>query len=250
MTCRWLKIVTVLLLVFKSQLGIGAPAVATSTMSRETKGSVWSFGLTGLQENLKGSNNHQLIGPSTAIQIGFGHIAEDWLAIVSADILQGPYQPTYDSQLQVDYSGFGISAWTGLSAQKANLRSPEGGYGFALGLSYGTLKGLMVGRNRLDSGNGTASTRGLVDSYTMTLSKLTLIPGVFFSWLTNARPHGNTPDLLKTRIEGYVLMVGAATPMFATYTAAYTKGTNTEQRDSGSLSGYSITVNFTALLGV
>ncbi len=250
MTRRWARVTLLLLSTVVSGTIFGATSQVESQKETGVKSTVWSFGVTGLQENLKGSNNHQLIGPSTAIQIGFGHLAEDWLAITSADILQGPYQPTYDSQLQVDYSGFGISAWTGLSAQKANLRSPEGGYGFALGLSYGTLKGVMIGRNRLSTGGDDTTRRDLVDSYTMTLSKLTLVPGVFFTWLTSARPHGNTPDLLKTRIEGYVLMVGAATPVFATYTAAYSKGSIDETRDSGSLSGYSILVNFTALLGV
>ncbi|MBM4253967.1 MAG: hypothetical protein FJ146_18525 [Deltaproteobacteria bacterium] len=250
MTWSCLRFAVVLLCCAVSSHANSATSQVAAAEPSGVKSTVWSFGVTGLQENLKGSNNHQLIGPSTAIQIGYGHLAEDWLAIVSADILQGPYQPTYDSQLQVDYAGFGLSAWTGLSAQKANLRSPEGGYGFALGLSLGTLKGVMIGRNRLDTADGDTTNKDRVDSYTMTLSKLSLVPGVFFTWLTGSRPHGNTPDLLKTRIEGYVLMVGAATPMFATYTAAYTQGTVEERRDSGSLSGYSIMVNFTALLGV
>ena len=177
------------------------------------KTAAWSFGITGAQENLKAAGNNQLIGTSAAVQIGYGHIARDWLANFSVDILQGPYQPTYDSQLQVDHSGFGFTAWTGLSAQNTNIRSPEGGYGFALGLSYGALTGQMMGRNRRDDGQGTAGDRALIDSYTSHVSKLSIIPGLFFTWLDQARPAGNTPELLMTRIEGLVLLIGAATPV-------------------------------------
>ena len=237
-------------------LCLGAGLVNAHALAAENNGivatdgtmktAVWSFGITGSQENLKAAGNHQLIGTSAAVQIGYGHIARDWLANFSVDILQGPYQPTYDSQLQVDHSGFGVTAWTGLSAQKTNIRSPEGGYGFALGLSYGALTGRMVGRNRRDDGQGNAADRQLIDSYTNHVSKLSIIPGLFFTWLDNARPAGNTPDLLMTRIEGLVLLIGAATPIIATYNTSYTKGTNEVVRDHGSLAGYSIILNLTA----
>ena len=241
-------------------LGFGTALVSSYALSAEKNGrvatdgtmktAVWSFGITGAQENLKAAGNNQLIGTSAAVQIGYGHIARDWLANFSVDILQGPYQPTYDSQLQVDHSGFGFTAWTGLSAQNTNVRSPEGGYGFALGLSYGALTGQMMGRNRRDDGQGTAADRALIDSYTSHVSKLSIIPGLFFTWLDQARPTGNTPELLMTRIEGLVLLIGAATPIAATYNTSYTKGTNEVIREHGSLSGYSIVVNLTALLGV
>ena len=235
---------------FCSSPGFAVNQQGTIAADGQVKSTVWSFGFTGAQNNLKANNNNQVIGNSAAIQIGFGQIERDWLALVSADILQGPFQLTHDSQLQVDHSGFGFTAWTGLSAQKTNLRSQDGGYGFALGLNYTALTGQMIGRNRLDSGLNTLADQQLIDSYTIHVSQLSIMPGIFFSWLTPARPMGNTPELLTTRIEGYLLVISAATPVLATYNTSYTKGSAEVTREHGSFSGYSILVNVTALLGV
>ena len=225
---------------------LAAPAYSAAA---KDQGQVWTFGLTGLRQSLKTDNDNELIGNSGQLQIGGGYVAKHWYYTISADIIQGPYEPTYKRQLNVEYSGYGATVWSAFSAQNVDLRSTEGGYGFALGVSYGATTGRMNGKNRQDSGQNTAQDRSLTNDYTMQVSNLSLLPAIFFSWLAPARPVGNTPELLATRIEGYVLLIGAATPVITTYDAIATGGDGVAHHDHGNLNGYSILISLQALFG-
>lgn len=231
--------------VARGEQTLSVPITAPSNAKTEDKGNVWSFGLTGMRHSLKAGNGEEFLGNAAAIQLGTGYISNSWYADVSLDILLGPYEPTHDKQLNVDYVGTGVTAFAGFSAQTKNLRSAEGGYGFALGLSYADTVGRSVGRNRKE-GHGD----DLVDNYTMRATNLSLIPAIFFSWLREARPDGNTPELLETRVEGYFLTIGMAMPMLSSYTARYNRRDSGEPvRQKGRLRGYSILIGLTSMLG-
>lgn len=225
-------------------------------------------GVTGSRHSLKGSDN-ELLGSAGAIQIGTGYIDENWYASLSLDVVLGPFEPTLGNQLNVDYSGTGLTLWTGVSAQTMNLRSPEGGYGFALGLSYMDIIGRSVGKNRKMRNDQKDGEQELIDNYIMRVNSLAVIPALFFSWLAPPRPRGNTPELLTTRIDGYFLTIGGALPLLSHYNARYerlknhthktsaaTDGNSTQMQDKntsttekGALAGYSIIISFTAMLG-
>jgi len=224
-------------------------ALVPSLGMAEEQAKVWTFGVTGLRQSLKTGNDNELIGNSGELQIGGGYVATHWYYTISADIIQGPYEPTYQRQLNVEYSGYGATMWSAFSAQNVDLRSIEGGYGFALGVSYATTTGYMNGRNRLDSGKNTNDDRRLVGEYKMHVNNLSLLPAIFFSWLSPSRPAGNTPDLLATRVEGYVLLIGAAAPILTTYDAIGTSSDGIAHHDHGNLNGYSLLISLQALLG-
>ncbi len=241
----------------KAQATMKVPITAPSNAPAEVKGSVWSFGITGMRHSLKAGDGNELLGNAGAIQLGTGWIANSWYSDVSLDILLGPYEPTRDKQLNVDYVGTGLTAFAGFSAQTKNLRSAEGGYGFALGLSYADTVGRSIGRNRKEG-----SSSDLIDNYTMRVTNFSLIPAIFFSWLKEARPKGNTPELLETRVEGYFLTIGMAMPLLSSYSAKYDKrgsdeasseedsGDGVEEKDEkGQLRGYSIMVALKSMLG-
>lgn len=230
-----------------AQTTLTVPITAPSNAPAEDKGNVWSFGITGMRHSLKAGDGNELLGNAGAIQIGTGWIANSWYSDVSLDILLGPYEPTREKQLNVDYVGTGLTAFAGFSAQTKNLRSAEGGYGFALGLSYADTVGRSVGRNRKEG-----SSADLLDNYTMRVTNFSLIPAIFFSWLKEARPKGNTPELLETRVEGYFLTIGMAMPVLSSYSAKYDKreGDEVEEKnDKGQLRGYSILVALKSMLG-
>src|SRR5690606_38917285 len=94
--------------------------------------------------------------------------------------------------------------------------------GFALGLSYADMVGRSIGKNRKETGHPVSNSE-LVDDYTMRVTNFSLLPAVFFSWLEEARPRGNTPELLTTRLDGYMLTIGIAMPLLISYQASYTK---------------------------
>jgi hypothetical protein len=98
----------------------------------------------------------------------------------------------------------------------------------------------------------------------MHVTSYTIFPSIFFAWLKEARPAGNTPDLLATRIEGYMLNMGIAMPLSSKYKIRYlstpmTQGTSALLKEEGPsyvstkygyLRGYSLVVTFSTLLGV
>ncbi len=236
-----------------------ATITAPSNAHPEVKSNVWSFGIAGERHSLKAGNGNELLGNSGAIQLGTGYISSSWYADVSLDILLGPYEPTREKQLNVDYVGTGLSFFTGFSAQTKDLRSAEGGYGFALGLTYADIVGRSIGRNRKEgqeSGNA-----NLIDNYVMHVTNFSLVPAIFFSWLKEARPNGNTPELLETRVEGYFLTIGMAMPLLTAYQAQYdvrgdvgaadpsATGDLTHVREKGQLRGYSLVISLKAMLG-
>jgi hypothetical protein len=216
--------------------------------------SAFSIGVSGHRHSLKSGDN-EVIGNAGAVQLGTGYISESWYAAFSLDILLGPYEPTRGSQLNVDYSGTGLTLWTGFSAQGMNLRSPEGGYGFALGLSYADIVGRSIGKNRREDEDDPTGSPGLIENYIMRVNNLSLLPAIFFSWLAPPRPRGNTPELLMTRLEGYFLTLGMAMPLLSSYSARYTvrpepgQPTAPQKLEKGELRGYSILMSFTAILG-
>jgi hypothetical protein len=231
-----------------------ALACALSTSPARADGpvrkSVWSFGLTGARHSLKAGNGRdEFLGNSAAVQIGNGSVAKSWYSLGSLDILLGPYEPALGDQLSVDYQGTGLTMWTGFSAQTLDLRSEAGGYGFALGLSYADIVGRSIGKNKKDDGSADPDNGARIGAYTMRVTNFSLLPGIFFSWLSPARPSGNAPELLATRTEGYILTLSAAMPLLVSYSAKFERLDGEQESDSGRLRGYSVLVTLMSLLG-
>lgn len=242
-----------------------APVAATSPFAQfglerqadqGVKRNVFSVGFLGEKHSLKAGDGNELSGNSTAVQLGSGYIADKWYTQFSLDIILGPYEPVRNRELNSDFFGTGFTWFMGVSAQTQNLRSPEGGYGFALGISYADIVGRTVSERSQDSREGK---RGeTINDYTIRVNKLSLMPAVFFSWLKDARPKGNSPEQLMTRLEGYLMTIGVEIPLLATYSAAYTIRDNEsptellptrEQKDNGQLRGYSVLFGLTTFLG-
>lgn len=225
----------------------------------DVRRSVFSIGVEGDKHSLKAGNGDELIGNSAAVQLGTGYIADKWYTSLSLDIILGPYEPVRNRELNTDFIGTGLTWFTGISAQTQNLRSPEGGYGFALGLNYSDIVGRTVSGRNADSREGKKDSGEILDNYIMRVNKFSMMPAVFFSWLKDARPSGNSPDLLLTRIEGYLLTIGVAIPLLTTYSAQYNVRESTddsgtvnptrEKRVHGQLRGYSVLMAMTAFFG-
>ena len=229
----------------------------------KTKNGVVSFSLTGVRYTLKADDDNELVGNGLKASLGGGYIAKSWLVNVMLDVSLGPYEPARDGQLNVDFGGTGLTIWWATSAQTLDLRSSEGSYGFALGASYADMVGRSVGRNRKETSNpNDPENSNLVDNYVMRATYFSVLPSIFFAWLKGARPTGNTPELLTTRIEGYVLTMGVSVPVMAKYQAHYDKRQILGENDSGdasgskrifeegTLKGYSILLSFTSFLGI
>lgn len=211
-----------------------------------TKNSVWVFGVAGVDHDLAEKDGSNLNGGSVMVQIGRGYIGTRWFGHGSVDIISGPYQTPQRSKPKLDHSGTGFSTLWGYNLNEGGIRKEGGSFGLSLGLSYADIVGRST--DTYSSGNET------VEQFVMRVSNFAVMPGLFYAWLEKARPNGNKPEYLVTRIEGYLLNLGVAVPFLATQTTKYqsytpTKPEGTAESQSGRMNGYSIVLNLTTLLG-
>lgn len=221
---------------------------------KEKQRSAWSFGLRGYRHSLKAGDGNSMLGNASAVAVGYGYISDIWYFCGTVDILLGPYQPSREEQLNTDFEGTGFTLWSGFSAQNLNLRSQEGGYGFALGFGYQDIVGRSYGKNRIEE--TAADDKELIDNYTLRITNFSLIPAIFFSWLGEERTAGNKPADLITSLEGYFLTLGMAMPLQVSYSAKYesrqsgnTEAGRQKNTEKGLLTGYSIILEFSSFLG-
>lgn len=255
--------ITALYLINSKLYGQSTPIYKQPFNSDEVRKQYWSFGLSGLRHTLKtGNEREEVIGNALDISIGYGYINNRLFTFGTIDFILGPYEKSNKIFMDIDHKGTGATFWVGYSAQELDLRSPLGGYGFILGLKYSDFTGRSVGQNQKESADPQSPDNlGLIKSYDIRVTNFSITPGIFFCWLEDWRPAGNDPELLKTRTEGYILTLGVSIPFQSRFQADYleyvpdqnSEGNNLlveEKKETGALSGYSILVNFTALLGI
>lgn len=236
----------------------------------EPRNTAFSIGVSEIQYAMRSGEELNLLGGGNTINLGYGYISHNWFLNFSIDIYSGPYQAPNQQASKLDFSGTGFSVTLNHSAENTSIRSFEGNYGFSIGLSYTDIVGRAPGERRQTLEDQSTRT---VDKYVMRANNFTLVPGIFFAWLEKSRPPGNSPELLKTRLEGYLLSLGFALPLRARYTVRYdqintveaTSGEDegvdsdvdttelpglTSVKEKGHLSGYAVLIAFTAFLGI
>ena len=231
-----------------------------SSEGNNRRNNVWTVGITGARYSLKSGDGNALVGNATSVGFGTGYIGENWFSHVGFEFMFGPYDPARNGQFAIDTTGTGFTIWTGLSAQTAGIREAAGSYGFGLGLRYADLVGRSIGRNLKESPANDAANARLLDNYLLRLTDFSVIPSLFFSWLQERRQAGTSPELLKTRLEGFILTLGVAMPVSTTYQVKFTRRTRrprdgdviegSSTREQGKMRGYSILATLTAFLGV
>lgn len=208
----------------------------------EINRSIWSIGLGGYQNNLKSGDGNHVLGVSSVVQLGRGYIGDTWFATGAVEFISGPFQSPEQQNLVVDFSGTGFSTWIGFSAENQNLRTEAGNYGFLLGLNYSDIIGRSVGDRVTNEGGTTTS------NWVMRVNNFTIFPSIFFTWLKPPREKGNSPELLLTRIEGYLLKIGIAAPLQIRYKVKYDENERKIVR-KGELEGYTVMITFSTLFG-
>jgi hypothetical protein len=234
-----------------------AQNTAAATTSR-SKGGIVGLSLQALRHSQRDGQGHSLLGNAGVVGFGGGYIGSSWLTLTYFEQTLGPYEPTGETDLDVDFNGTGVSTFWGYSAQKSDLRSDQGGYGFGLSLSYADLVGRLPGSSRTSAAaNGSEV---FTENYVMRVTNLSLAPTIFFSWLAKARDDSNKPENLATRIEGFMLTIGAQIPIESRFSTRYQfrvvergdeelRESIADVRERGKLNGYSIVVGLTTMMG-
>ena len=234
-------ILAILLAIYQSCL-----VYAEEEYSETYRESVFHVGATLSQYALTGKNNLKLIGNSGVINLGGGFLSESYFSLSSLNIILGPYQPLNDVDSRLDYSGTGFSTTLGWTWSSAGLRNTGGSFGISAGVHYVDIVGRSVGTRTLDTGTIRDQVNQIYD--------FSFLPGFFYANLKSPRRKGNDPELLTTRLEGLVIMLGIGFPIKSDYKQEYiqtSSGTGeTKVKSKGELEGRSYIITLITPLGV
>ncbi len=220
---------------------------------------IWSFGLGSIFHRLQAYGDNDLAGTSAAIDLGYGVLKEKWFVRGAFSSILGPYEPARDHQFNMDYFGTGFLLLAGAQLQNfpyqnMNFENRSLGYGLAFGFHYFDLSGKSIGKNRKIDNDSSVAPR----DYRSNITNLALLPAIYISWLNPYRKIGNTPEDLKTRVEGYQVLIGAIVPVISYYDNEYSRdklqddGSNLSVvvRERGSFTGASAYLAISILLGI
>ncbi|WP_143478187.1 hypothetical protein [Pseudobacteriovorax antillogorgiicola] len=211
----------------------------------EYRHSAWSIGLTFKNHILRSPQENNFLGTAAAIQLGRTYVYHRWIAGLSLDVLTGPYESPERQNIVVDFTGTGASGYIGYGLSgEPTLQSGTLDYGLILNLGYGDMIGRSVSQRVRTSEDDEP-----VNNWVMRINDFSIAPAIFVSWLKPARPEGNSPELLVTRIEGVFVHFGALFPIQTKYKLQYDQGESTFN-DNGDLKGHTWFLAITALIGV
>ena len=228
-------------------------------------GSFWTFGTGIASYNLETESIHSIKGRSARISIGHDTGGKAWSLATSFDLIMGPYAPVNPGHLRridMDFNGSGVTMMGYYRLQPSN-DSPVGSVALLAGVSYLDLTGRSLGGGferdfvlaPVASSEAAADPVQVLDNYKLKAARFSAITGIAWNANWGKARTSNQPSDLKTRVDGYKVSLWTEVPFISNYTSQYDLVTASDQvqsqtiNDRGSLSGYSIVLQATALLG-
>lgn len=229
-------------------LGLGVNAGAAP---RE-KENVWNLGFA-LEQMRYEAQSDQFFGQRGTLSFGYGKFQRQLYYGFNADILMGPYTEILEEKVKTDFYGTGFNVKTSYAFTGDGFRNANGSWSLDLGLSYSDTVGRSVAKSPVQDD------KRVISELSMRVSQFNGLVSISYNKMLPARPLGNDPELLMTRIEGYAAGLGVTYPIKATYSMRYREekgkvgnsdGYTREKTERGSLTGYSVFFNFSVFLGV
>lgn len=203
---------------------------------------VWAVGLQSRPLYFTGNSGQKLRMTSSTIDISRVWVKEKWWANVDVSLVVGPFSRRQPLSPPLDFSGSGFSARIAYPLFSDGLRQPSGDWGLTLGLENMDLVGRSYRRENLVSGSYT-------EGWSVRARWTAVLPGLFYSILKPARPKGNRPEWLVTRIEGYTFVLAGSFPIQGQYKQSFSLNGDSI-KTSSDLQGYAIQMAFSAWLGI
>lgn len=229
--------------------------------------SFWTVGAGVASWAITTDTIHAISGQSALVSVGHSAVRGRWNLATSLDLVLGPYAPVSPGNLRridVDFNGTGISL-TGSYRVDAGSNGPatKGSPFLLAGMSYLDATGRSIGGSYeedfvltpVTSTEASVEPVTLLDNYKFRTTRVSGIIGA--GWGANwSKPRkSNNPSDLRTTVDGYNVSISAEVPLLSTYTAEYDLVTASDKvesrpvRDRGSLGGYDVVLQATALLG-
>ncbi len=201
----------------------------------------WSLGLDARQMAITPNDRrYKQRGVSPDINLGYVYVSQQWFSITSAHLVLGPTSQHFPDSPPIDYDGYGFSTIFGYSF--SDLRRPSGDFGAELGLEAFGIVGRSFRKQTLANGSDT-------DGWVMRTNWTALTPALFATFLKPARPQGNRPEWLVTRIEGYHVSLGLVIPVQHSWDLRYERD-GVSLGDRGSWKGIMGLFSVSAWLGI
>ena len=209
----------------------------------QQRNSAWTIGLSSSRHDLTHGDLKIYHGSASSIKIGKSYMGKHWLAGFSLDILAGPHNSPGNQSVDIDFTGTGMSSLFGYQVIGDRLRAGQTSYGFILSFLYSDMVGRSVG-HQIESSNNPNP----INNWVMRVNNFSAGPSLFLSWLKPPREVGDSPELLKTRLEGVIIQCGFYAPTLARYKLKFTDKTG-QQNVRGDLYGKTYFLSMTVLFG-
>ncbi len=203
----------------------------------------WSVGFDARDLNVTpGNRRFKQREVSPDINIGITWIEPNWWAMGRVHLPLGPNSQRYAESPPLDTEGYGLSFNFGKSLLNHQLRQTQGDYGVEVGIESFELTARSFRKQSLNDG-------GYTDFWVVKTRWMAITPSIFATFLKPARPEGNKPEWLMTRIEGYRVALGVVIPVQRSWDLRYEKNT-VLVGDRGSWSGVHGLLSWNAWLGI
>lgn len=210
--------------------------------NRPSRKANWSVGIDVRQMSVTPDDRrYKQREAAPDINIGFVWIEDSWWAKGGMHLPLGPNSQRYPDSPPLDNEGYGVSAIFGKSLS-GSLRKDSGDYGLELGVESFELSARSFRRQVLNDGSAT-------DSWIVKTRWVAITPAIFATFLRPARPQGNAPEWLMTRIEGYRIALGVVVPVQKSWDLRYKQG-DSFRGDRGSWKGFHGLFSVNAWLGI
>ena len=259
-------------LTFSGGAELRAEPAGAGAVPANTAMSFWTVGAGITSWAITTDSIHGISGQSARISVGHSLERGKWNLATSLDMILGPYAPVSPGNIRridVDFNGTGISL-TGSyrfqnlpDRQDTETRKIAGSPVLLAGLSYLDTTGRSIGGSYeedfvltpVTSTESSADAMTLLDNYKLRATRISAILGTGWSANWARRRRSNNPSDLKTTVDGYNVALWAEVPMVSTWSAEYELVTATDKVESravkerGSIDGYNVVLQATALLG-
>ena len=247
-------------ILFIASMSFCPPAFASEDLTSIPRPWVWSFGVnTQYQDFSDDAARSVMYGQNAVLKFGAGYANFANFQLFALDIHVGPFEQSKTNRAAIDFGGTGATYQFGYTFHKAGLRASDGCYGVTLGLSYLDVIGRSIGKSaqQLSEVRNQAMDQDgeniIKRNHLINVSGFFVVPGLFYAKFKPARPLGNNPDLLSTRLEGYIATLGWALPAYGNHRSSYESLVEGEDvstvNESGRLDGGAIVLMVTGLLG-
>ena len=226
--------------------------------SRQPREVIWTFDSSMFQYNLTVPDESKISGIGGAFAIGYGRSrANSWLT-GRFHFLAGPWDTARNGAFDADYSGSMIDVEYGTSFPGTDLRRGSVPI-LTISAGYMDLTGKNIGDNRKNNGDpNNRSNYYLEQNFKTSLGAVVITPGIGWAWAKPARPTGNEPDLLVTRVESAFAKFGALVPLYSRSRVEIGKRDQSDpiskspstHTSSGHVRGYSFVASAGVWLGI